>query len=83
MATGEQLKADISREPPEPPAEPAEPREDVQPLDGSPFDIRFEDLLKKFHRRMQREEVLQAKFRDLIDSIEQSLRPRQVVQNEL
>lgn len=80
MATGEKLKADIVREPLEPPA----PREDVPQPDGfQHFDVRFEDLLKKFHHRMQREEVLQAKFRDLIDSIELSLRPRQVVQNEL
>jgi len=84
MASAERLKADIAQDR----SEGAENERSEHQVQGSSpdFDRRFEQLLRKFYHRTQREEVLQAKFRKLIESISLSLgreSKQEVVQNEL
>lgn len=84
MASAERLKADIAQDRSEG-AENERSEHQVQ-VSSPDFDRRFEQLLRKFYHRTQREEVLQAKFRKLIESISLSLgreSKQEVVQNEL
>ena len=50
------------------------------------FDDRFEEMLRKFHHRMLREEALQERCKAVFDDIGQALQSRgnsRVIQNEL
>jgi len=89
MASAERLKAEIAHDRSKG-TENERSEHQVQVLSPD-FDQRFEQLLRKFYHRTQREEALQAKCRKLIESISLQLErnessqefPQEVVQNDL